>query len=328
MTPPDIPASTHVPGSTLVVPAVDAGRRLDDFLATALAVGRRAAVRLAGRARVNGRHARKGDRVREGDVVVVPPTDAAASVASDAAPVVLRATPDVLVVDKPAGLPTVALRGAGGDSLAARIAARFPECATVGAPGESGLVHRLDTGTSGVLLVARTPQAYAALRADFRAHAVAKEYLALVGGRLERAVRIDAPIGQHRASLRRVRAIATPGAARRYVARDACTEVAPERVLGDATLVRARTTTGARHQIRVHLASIGHPLLGDPLYGERDRSAGDEGFLLHASRIEWTDPATGIRALDEAPLPASWQERLSRVADASPARERAGRVPR
>lgn len=240
---------------------------------------------------------------------------------------VLRETADVLVLDKPAGLPTVALRGAGGDSLAARIAARFPECATVGAPGECGLVHRLDTGTSGLLLAARTPAAYAALRAQFREHTVTKEYLALVAERLEHAQRIDAPIGQHRASLRRVRAIAAPDAARRYAARDACTEVVPERVLRDATIVRARTGTGARHQIRVHLASVGHPLLGDPLYGDPGRGS-DDGFLLHASRIEWTDPATGLRTVDEAPLPAAWEQRLARLDQDGRTAERARPGPR
>lgn len=318
------PAHHEARETTLVVPATGAGCRLDDFLADALAIGRRAAVRLAARSRVNGRHARKGDRLREGDVLLVPATDLAADAPPGSALTVVRETTDVVVLDKPAGLPTVALRGAGGDSLAARIAARFPECSAVGGPGESGLVHRLDTGTSGLLLAARTPAAYAALRAQFRDHAVSKEYLALVAGRLEHAVRIDAPIGQHRASLRRVRAIATPEAARRYAARDACTEVVPERVLRDATVVRARTSTGARHQIRVHLASVGHPLLGDPLYGDGQRGrGGDDGFLLHASRIEWTDPATGLRTLDETSPPPAWQDRLARLSGDGLAAERA-----
>lgn len=312
--------------TTLVVPATDAGRRLDDFLADTLAVGRRTAVRLASRVRVNGRHARKGDRLHEGDVITLPSIVAATDAPADAALVVVRETGDVLVLDKPAGLPTVALRGAGGDSLAARVAVRFPECATLGTPGECGLVHRLDTGTSGLLLAARTAAAYAALRAQFRAHAVTKEYLALVAGRIDRAVRIDAPIGQHRASLRRMRAIATPDGARRYTARDACTDVTPERILRDATVVRARTRTGARHQIRVHLASVGHPLLGDPLYADHGRG-GDDGFLLHASRIEWTDPATGLPTSDESPLPPAWHERLAHLAQ-DRAAERARPGPR
>jgi 23S rRNA pseudouridine1911/1915/1917 synthase len=183
-------------------------------------------------------------------------------------------------------------------------------------------VHRLDTGTSGVLLAARTAEAYRALRAQFRTHAVTKEYLAVVAGRLERAVRIDAPIGQHRGSVRRVRAIASPEAARRYAPRPACTDAAPEQVFADATLVRARTKTGARHQIRVHLASIGHPLLGDPLYGAETVSPADDGFLLHASRIEWTDPATGAPTYDVAAPPVAWQQHLERLAAARARRNR------
>jgi 23S rRNA pseudouridine1911/1915/1917 synthase len=310
--------------ATLVVAAADAGRRLDEYLAERLEVGRRTAMRLASRARINGRIARKGDRVQSGDAVVVPSPDPAAGAADDAPLALVRELPSVLVLDKPAALPSVALRGAAGDSLAARIARHFPECARVGAPGEAGLVHRLDTGTSGLLLAARTDEAYRALRAQFRAHAVVKEYLAVIAGRLERAVTIDAPIGQHRGSVRRVRAIMSPDAARRYAPRPARTDAAPEQLLPDATLVRARTTTGARHQIRVHLASIGHPLLGDPLYGSDTTSPAGDGFLLHASRLEWTDPASGAPTCDVAPLPAAWQQHLAHLA-AAPTDPRARR---
>jgi len=310
--------------ATLVVSADDTGRRLDEFLARTLAVGRRTAVRLAARARVDGRAARKGDRVRSGEVVVVPHADGATDTPAEGPLTVVRETLAVLVLDKPAALPSVALRGAGGDSLAARIARHFPECADLGRPGESGLVHRLDTGTSGLLLAARTADAYASLRAQFRAHTVAKEYLALVAGRLERPLCIDAPIGQHRAARSRVRALATTATARRYAARPACTNVTPERVFDDATLVRARTTTGARHQIRVHLAGAGHPLLGDPLYGAS--TPGPAGFLLHASRIEWLDPVTGAAQSDDAPLPETWSARTAQPGHA--ALPRAGGGPR
>lgn len=303
--------------TTLVVTAADGGRRLDEFLSTTLAVGRRTAMRLAARARVNGRTAHKGDRLHAGDLVVVPATDLRADSATDAVLPVVRQLPSVLVLDKPAGLPSVALRGSGGDSLAARLAGRFPECAPIGGPGESGLVHRLDTGTSGLLLAARSAEAYTALRSQFRAHAVVKEYRALVAGRIDRALRVDAPIGQHQSAVRRMRAIVHGDAARRYVARPACTDVAPERIFAAATLVRCRTATGARHQIRVHLASIGHPLIGDPLYGS-EAAASDDGFFLHASRLEWTDPETGETMHDEAQLPAAWDSRTAALAGERP----------
>jgi 23S rRNA pseudouridine1911/1915/1917 synthase len=296
----------------LRVDAAHAGHRLDEFLAARLAIGRRAAVRLAARARVDGRRSRKGDRLRDGQVVCVPADDAGVPHA-DADLTVVRVLPDVLVIDKPVGLPSVGLRGAGGDSVAARVAARDPGCAHVGRDGECGLVHRLDTGTSGVLLAARSDDAYRALRAQFRAHAVEKEYLALVAGVVRGPARIDTPIGQHHATRRRMRAVPDPERARRYATRDASTDVVPERVVGRATLVRARTSTGARHQIRVHLASIGHPLLGDPLYGGEHADA-LPAFLLHACRIAWREPGSGVAAVDEVAPPAEWEALLAQVA--------------
>lgn len=313
------------PGSDaieLVAGDDDAGRRLDDFLATSLALGRRAVVRLLERALVNGRHARKGQRMRAGDVVRLPP-GAAADPATYPAPGVVRATPHVLVVAKPAGLPSVALAGAAGDSLAARIAAHFPECAGIGPRGESGLAHRLDTGTSGLLLAARDAHAYDELRAQFRARAIEKQYLALVAGELGSPVRIAAPVGQHRGTRRRMRAVGPGVPGGRYASRQASTDVSPERVLPGATLVRATTTSGARHQIRVHLASVGHPLLGDPLYGDGRAlphldSGARHGFLLHACRIAWRSPATGEPEADELAPPDAWSAVVAALGDRTP----------
>jgi len=279
----------------LVAGPADAGRRVDEVLARALGIGRRAATRLAREVRVNGRRSTKGARVAAGDELVVP-SDAYAPPDGDAPLDLVATLADVLVLAKPAGLPSVALRGTAGESLAARIARRHPECAAVGRPGESGLVHRLDTGTSGLLLAARTRDAYAALRADFRAHRVEKEYLALASGRLEAAVRATAPIGQHRASKRRMRPVAGDRA-RRYAVQPAETAVEPVRLFADTTL------------IRVHLASLGHPLVNDPLYGTERRNA-LPGFLLHASALRWRDPATCAARDDRVPLPETWQRLL------------------
>jgi len=323
-----MPAPSTADAVELVAGASDGGRRLDDFVATALSIGRRAAVRLVERARVNGHRAQKGQRLRSGDVVCVP-REEAPDPASVPRPEVVRMTSEVLVLAKPAGLPSVALRGAAGDSLAARIAAHFPECASVGGAGESGLVHRLDTGTSGLLLAARGDAAYASLRAQFRAHAVRKEYLALVAGELRAPLQLDTPIGQHHASKRRMRAVAHEDHDQRYASRPARTDVRPERLLTGATLVRATTSSGARHQIRVHLASAGHPLLGDPLYGDGALTragavVGTGGFLLHACRIDWRDPATAEATSDELALPSTWDALLASLGTAAspPARAR------
>lgn len=299
----------------LVAGSTDGGRRLDEFLASTLAIGRRAATRLAPRVRVNGRRAIKGQRLHAGDVVQLPAEEGRSALAAGATLEIVRATEHVLVLAKPSGLPSVSLRGSDDDTLAVRIAAQFPECAQLGRPGEAGLVHRLDTGTSGILLAARSPEIYAALRAQFRAHEVEKEYLALVAGRIAAPLRIATPIGQHHNTQRRMRALGAEPPPHRYTAHPAETEVTIDRAFADATLVRARTTTGVRHQIRVHLASIGHPLLNDPLYGDGNASgATHDGFLLHASCIRWRDPATGDTVTDQLALPAAWQPVLDRLA--------------
>jgi 23S rRNA pseudouridine1911/1915/1917 synthase len=298
----------------LVVASSDGGRRLDEFLAATLAIGRRAAMRLVPRVRVNGRHARKGQHLHAGDVLELPGGVDDDALAAGGGLEVVRGDDQVLVLAKPAGLPSVALRGSATDSLAARIVARFAASAALGRPGEAGLVHRLDTGTSGLLLAARSAAAYRSLRAQFAAHELEKEYLALVAGRLATPLRITTPIGQHRAARRRMRALAEPASPRRYAAQPAETMVAVERALGDVTLVRARTRTGVRHQIRVHLASVGHPLLNDPQYGDAKLPELD-GFLLHATRLVWHDPTTGDAAVAELAPPAAWQPILDRLAD-------------
>lgn len=297
-------------GLRLTAAAEDGGRRLDELLAEALGVGRRAAARFAERARVNGRRAAKGQRLRAGDTIEVE-ADAGHLAAQDLD--VVRQTADLLVLAKPAGLPTVALCGIRGDSLARRVALRFPECAAVGPVGESGLVHRLDTGTSGLLLAARTQEAYDELRSQFRSHAVEKAYLALVRGTPQSSLRINAPIGQHRHSRRRLRALEAGAARARYAARAAATQVQRLRTLDGLALVRATTTTGIRHQIRVHLSSVGHPLLNDPLY-DRGRPVPEiPGFLLHASELRWREPSTGEAASAALDPPPAWGAILERL---------------
>lgn len=292
------------PVLTRVVPPEADGSRLDAWLATALGIGRRGAARLADRVRVNGWRVAKGARVAAGDLVSI---DEAAPLEEDfeRRDLVVQTTPDVLVLDKPAGLPAVALAGKAGESLAAWIAARHPECAGIGHPGESGLVHRLDNDTSGLILAARHPRAYEALREQFHRHEVEKTYLALVSGTVADRLSLDAPIGHHPKSTRRMRVVPPPPAGDRYEPFPALSIVDPERALAGATLVRVCARTGVRHQVRVHLAAAGHPLLGDLLYGGPP-CPGASGHLLHAAGLVWRD-AAGARAEAEAPMPARWQ---------------------
>lgn len=293
----------------LRVDAPHVGARLDAFLRDVLGVGRRAAKRLASSARVNGRASPKGRPLRLGDEIVLStPPDAPPGTGED--PRILRVDPSVLVLHKPSGLPSVSLAGSGGASLAAWLSKTHAKCASIGRPGECGLVHRLDNGTSGLLLAARTDTAYDRLRDQFDRHAVEKTYLAIVAGHIDGPRSIRAAIGAHRKSRTRVRAFSGEVPAR-YAAREAETEVTPIRSVGPVSVVSARTTTGARHQIRVHLAHAGHPLIGDEKYGGPAMS-NVPTYLLHASALRWTDPESGGIQSAEAPPPTSWKRLLDR----------------
>jgi 23S rRNA pseudouridine1911/1915/1917 synthase len=290
----------------LLLGATEAGERLDAVVAARLGIGRRAATRLLERARHNGRPARKGDRAAVGDELMLPEPGATDG-AIDATPRIVRLTEDVAVLDKPAGLASVALAGSDAPSVAAWLAREVPGCSGVGAAGESGLVHRLDTGTSGILLAARNAAAHASLRAQFDRREVEKTYLAIVHGLAPESLTVSADIGQHPKSRRRMRALSGTDPDGRYWRSPASTRVDLLERLGSTSLVRATTRSGVRHQIRVHLAHAGYPLVGDALYGGAT-FAGIDGHLLHAETIAWCDASTGSRLVDRVPEPAAWSE--------------------
>lgn len=293
----------------LTVAEPDAGQRLDAFIASRIGVGRRAATRLVVGARVNGRRVPKAHVLAAGDQVAL--SGEQPSSAEDAPfPTVLEVEPETLVLEKPPGLPSVAVVGRAGPSVARWLETEYPECAGLGGPGEAGLVHRLDTGTSGLLLAARSPEAWSALREQFRRHVVHKEYFAVVEGCVGASLEIDAPIGQHRKSRTRVRAL-PPGEHPRYAVTEAATYVSAVRTSATHSLVAARTTTGARHQIRVHLAHAGHPLVGDVRYGAT--SVDGIEYLLHASAIVWEHPTTQQPREAHLARPEQWAPLLARL---------------
>jgi 23S rRNA pseudouridine1911/1915/1917 synthase len=259
----------------------------------------------AGQVRVNGRRAHKGQTVRPGDVVevaevvFVPPVFRG----NTALDVPVLYEDDVLVaVNKPAGMPSHALRAEETGTLANFLLARYPETAGVGSSRlESGLLHRLDTDTSGVLLAARTATAYAALRSRFRTHRVLKEYLAVVDGRIAERGEIRACIAHHRNPRKMQVAASESGAGR-----PAATMYVPIACATRHTLLRVCIRTGVRHQIRVHLASIGHPITGDALYGGAASAGSPEHHLLHARSIEFEHPKTGALRRIECEAPQSF----------------------
>jgi 23S rRNA pseudouridine1911/1915/1917 synthase len=246
-----------------------------------------------GSVRVNGRRAAKGTRVAAGDVVELPILEGLAP-EPDLPLRILYEDADVVAIDKPGGMPGHALDPRQRGTAAAALLARRPELARVAGALDAGLVHRLDTGTSGVLLAARSPTAFAALREAFRTHAVVKRYLAVVRGTPRTGATIDMPLAHEPGDRRRMR-VARSGD-RAWPARTAVVAVDPR---GDRSLVEIEIRTGVTHQVRVHLAHAGHPVVGDALYGVACADLAPGRHALHARLL--AIPARDLRV--EAPVP-------------------------
>ena len=288
------------------VPAALDGQRLDRIVALIGDVSRSEAAATidAGGVRVDGVVATSGKlRLTEGQVVDVDPL----SIPKKPLPVadadvqftVVHVDDDVIVVDKPAGL--VVHPGAGNldGTLVSGLLARFPELDGVGSdPVRPGIVHRLDAGSSGLLVVARTDEAAEQLIEQFADHSATRRYDAMVWGVPDAPHGIiDAPIGRDRGDPLKM-AVVTGGRPARTDYRVVGTYSAPALV----SRLECRLETGRTHQIRVHLASIGHPLIGDPTYGQRRSNLGLDRPFLHAAELAFDHPATGERVTFSSPL--------------------------
>ncbi len=291
----------------LRVEAGEEGLRVDRFLSRRLGLGRRAAMRLSEVVRLDGHRTDKGAVVRAGQELTIPEPEVASHTPLPDADLVVS-TPLVLVVAKPAGLPTLpSPLHPAEDCLSRRLALRFPELARLGNRGDSGLVQRLDRWTSGLLLVARTQDAVAALRGALRAGEVVKNYLAIVQGSLAISATVETSAG----TMPRLASVPGPVSRRRmatWAPRGATSRVEPLQVGALRTLIQVIATSGVRHQVRVHLASLGHPILGDTRYGGEPLPAARPGFLLHAHRLSWPDPTSGERTEISQPAPGWWQD--------------------
>ena len=220
---------------------------------------------------------------------------------------VLYADELLVAVSKPAGIATHPLHPGERGTLANALVARFPECAFVADDArEGGVAHRLDIETSGVVLAARTRAAWQSLRHAFSDGAVTKEYLALVAGAPPDQGTIDLPLAH---AGRRVRIAGD----RDLDALAATTGFETLARGDDVALVRAHSSSGRMHQIRVHLAHLGHPLVGDALYGGPPPVAGTRGHFLHAAAVTFPHPGTGARVRIEAPLPPDRAAALAAV---------------
>jgi 23S rRNA pseudouridine1911/1915/1917 synthase len=290
----------------LTVPAGAAGQRLDVFLA-AHAGSRAAAQRLidGGHVTVDGAVQVKRHVLAGGERLYVAEPGPVATRA-DAPPArfeVVWQDEYLLVVDKPAGVVVHPARGHRQGTLAQALAGR---AAGGEVPERAGIVHRLDRDTSGLLVVARSEESYAALKALLAARELVREYLALVVGRpTARRGTIDAPLGRDR----RVR---TRVSTETDDPRAAVTHFEVERALPHDTLLRVRLETGRTHQIRAHLLAIGHPVAGDPEYGAPGRH-GLERQFLHAARLAFPHPVTGAAIDLRSPLPPDLAAALARA---------------
>jgi 23S rRNA pseudouridine1911/1915/1917 synthase len=255
---------------------------------------------------VNGARLRKAQAVNPNDhVEVVAELRANSIEPNPELPIeILYADHALILVNKPGRMPCHPLRMAECNTVMNAMVARFPETAAAGdTPREGGLVHRLDNGTSGALLIARTPEAFAVLRSAIRAGKIVRVYQALVAGHLGSRLELNSPIAHHRANARKMALGERDSHERKRAGRAAATIVEAVRRVGSATLVRVVPRTGLRHQIRLHLASAGFPIVGDVLYGG-PKVAGlpEDRFWLHLAEVALDSPSNGHIKVT-APLP-------------------------
>ncbi len=291
---------------TLTVDAKDASKRLDHFLQEQLPQYSRSRLQTwvkDGLVTIDGSAARASHLLRGGERIEVHPGELPPLKATpeDAPVEVLYEDEAVLAINKPAGVVVHAGAGNHTGTLVNRLLHRFQKLSQLGGDLRPGIVHRLDKDTSGVLLVARTDAAHRALAAQFSEREVEKTYFALVHGRVKDDMgRVTKPIA--RDPVRRTRMTCSLG-----TGREALTEYRVRQRFEKFTYLEVKIGTGRTHQIRVHLASLGHPVAGDPIYGIK--SAPAPRLFLHAWKIAFKSPATGDRVEVEAPLPqelADW----------------------
>jgi 23S rRNA pseudouridine1911/1915/1917 synthase len=303
---------------SFLVYSQDSGKRLDVFLSQKdPALSRSQIKRLieTGKVRVEGRKTKPGLKLRENEMVALTvPEPQKMEVEAEAIPLkVLYEDRHLIVVDKPAGL--VVHPGAGNYSgtLVNALLHRCPDLAGIGGVLRPGIVHRLDKDTSGVLVVAKDDPAHRSLSDQFRKHTAERRYMGVVFGQLSEEGQVDAPVGRHPTQRKKMSARPRKG-------REARTHWRVLERFQSFNLAEFRLETGRTHQIRVHLSSIGHPILGDPLYGGRKRLASVEPLLLrqglqrlkrqalHAASLGFVHPATGEALEFASPLPEDIRE--------------------
>ena len=296
-----------------------AGLRLDVYLAGLLPQHSRSQLqRLVkeGRATLGGRATKPNAALKAGDVVVIEIPDAAPArpAPQDIHLPVVYQDADLIVVNKPAGMVVHPAAGHDQDTLVNALLFHADNLSGIGGEQRPGIVHRLDRGTSGLIVAAKNDAAHRELTRQFQDREVEKEYIALAWGDVHAGRRIDLPVGRdpvHREKM----------STRARRARTAVTRVTASRDLRGVSLVHVAIATGRTHQIRVHLSAIGHPIVGDSTYGGvRHRMPAAlraverlERPFLHAARLAFTHPREGARMEFTCPLPADLQDVLDEL---------------
>ncbi len=303
---------------TLPVPDGLAGERVDAGLARLLGLSRTRAAELvdAGGVALDGRLVGKSDRLPAGGWLEVEFPEAPPSAATPPEPVpgmaIVHDDEDVVVVDKPVGVAAHPSPGWTGPTVVGALAAAGYRVSTSGAAERKGIVHRLDVGTSGLMVVAKTEHAYTVLKRAFKERTVDKVYHAVVQGHPEPTVgTIDAPVGRHPSSDWKFAVVAS--------GKPAVTHYEVLEMLPAASLVEVHLETGRTHQIRVHFAALRHVLVGDLMYGADPVLAERLGLTrqwLHAVRLGFEHPGTGRRVELTSPYPQDLQVALDRLREA------------
>jgi 23S rRNA pseudouridine1911/1915/1917 synthase len=293
----------------LLVSPEEAGVRIDRYLTSVLAGQSRSQIQRLineGRVTVDGNPVRPNRAVRAGETVLieipapVSPTPEPEAVALD----IVYQDGDIVVVNKPAGMVVHPAAGHAQGTLVNALLHHVTDLSGIGGELRPGIVHRLDRGTSGLMVIAKSDHAHAELARQFHDREVEKEYVALVWGVVHAGRRIDLPIGRDPVDRKKM-------SARARRARSATTRVTKALHMPGVSLIHVAISTGRTHQIRVHLSAIGHPIVGDAVYGGvRRRVPGDlrpvlalDRPFLHAGRLVFHHPADGRKMTFEAPLP-------------------------
>jgi len=296
---------------TLELTADRGGERLDTFIARRCPeLSRSHARRLIdeGLVSVNGRQAKPSERVRAGlsVSVIVPPPETVTLVPEAIPLTIIYQDGDIIVLDKPAGLTVHPAPGHPSGTLVNALLAACPDLRGIAGTLRPGIVHRLDKDTSGLMVVAKNDRAQRALQRQLKDRDVRKTYLALVRGvPAPREGTIAAPIGRHPKNRKKMAVVADGReATTRYRVRE---EIAG----GQYSLLEVEPVTGRTHQIRVHLAAVGHPVVGDATYGRPSAAVGRQ--FLHAHKLAFGMPLGGRTVEFESPLPADLREALSQL---------------